>query len=351
MGDSLPIIRVAAVQAAPVLLDRESTTEKACRLIREAGVGGARIIGFPEGFIPCHPLWYHFHPASSGKSRQLASQLFLNSVEVPSATTEQLCGAARDARAYVVMGFCERVPGTTGTMYNSQLFIGPEGQIIGRRRKIMPTLGERIVHGLGSGEGLRPVDTEFGPVSGLMCGENSNPLATFTLMAMGSRIHVASWPSHFTENESMIETIQMATRALAYQGAMFVINSVGLVSDDMIDVLAVTDADRLFLKRRQQEPGGASIISPRGQIVAGPMAPGEGLLYADIDLAQIVTRKTVQDFAGHYNRPDLFKLMLDVRQQAQFRPAEESLNEIESARPLELRPPEPATKRLNSPSE
>lgn len=351
MGDTLPIIRVAAVQAAPVLLDREATTVKACRLIREAGAGGARIIGFPEGFIPCHPLWYHFHPASSGRSRQLASKLFLNSVEIPSATTEQLCEAARDARAYVVMGLCERLAGTTGTMYNSQLFIGPEGQIIGRRRKIMPTLGERIVHALGSGEGLRPVETEFGPVSGLMCGENSNPLATFTLMAMGTRIHVASWPSHFTENESMIETIQMSTRALAYQGAMFVINSVGLVSDDMIDVLAVTDADRLFLTRRQQEPGGASVISPRGQILAGPMAAGEGLLYADIDLAQIVTRKTVQDFAGHYNRPDLFKLMLDVRQQAQFRPAEDSLNEIAKASPLELQPPAPVAKRLNSPTE
>ncbi|OGA52008.1 MAG: hypothetical protein A3G25_19255 [Betaproteobacteria bacterium RIFCSPLOWO2_12_FULL_63_13] len=351
MGDTLPTIRVAAVQAAPVLLDREATTEKACRLIREAGAEGARIIGFPEGFIPCHPLWYHFHPASSGRSRQLASRLFLNSVEIPSATTDLLCEAARDTRAYVVMGLCERLAGTTGTMYNSQLFIGPDGQIIGRRRKIMPTLGERIVHALGSGEGLRPVETEFGPLSGLMCGENSNPLATFTLMAMGTRIHVASWPSHFTENESMIETIQMSTRALAYQGAMFVINSVGLVSDDMIDVLAVTDADRLFLTRRQQEPGGASVISPRGQIIAGPMAPGEGLLYADIDLAQIVTRKTVQDFAGHYNRPDLFKLMLDVRQQAQFRPAEASPNEIANAGPLELQPPAPVAKRLNSPSE
>jgi len=351
MGDSLPIVRVAAVQAAPVFLDREATTEKACRLIREAGAGGARIIGFPEGFIPGHPLWYHFHPASSARSRQLASQLFMNSVEVPSAATERLCEAARDARAYVVMGMCERLPGTTGTMYNSQFFIGPTGQSIGHRRKIMPTLGERIVHAFGSGDGLRPVETEFGPVSGLMCGENNNPLATFTLMAMGSRIHVASWPSHFTENESMIETIEMATRALAYQGGVFVINSVGLVSDDMIDTLAVTDADRLFLTRRQQEPGGASIIGPRGKIVAGPMGMGEGLLYADIDLAQIVTRKTVQDFAGHYNRPDLFKLLLDVRQQARFRPAEERLDEIESSAPLELRSPAQLPKGLNSPDE
>jgi len=351
MGDVLPIVRVAAVQAAPVFLDREATAEKACRLIREAGAGGAKIVGFPEGFIPSHPLWYHFHPASSARSRQLATQLFLNSVEVPSAATERLCEAARDAGTYVVMGMCERLPGTTGTMYNSQLFIGPAGRIIGHRRKIMPTLGERIVHAAGAGDGLRPVETEFGPVSGLMCGENSNPLATFTLMAMGSRVHVASWPSHFTENESMIATIEMTTRALAYQGGVFVINAVGLVSDEMIDVLAVTDADRLFLTRRQQEPGGASVIGPRGQLVAGPMGPGEGLLYADLDLAQIVTRKTVQDFAGHYNRPDLFTLLLDVRPQARFRPAQASVNEIESRPALELRPPAQLPDRFGSPDE
>ena len=335
MEDALPTVRVAAVQAAPVFLDREAGTEKACGLIRAAGMAGARLVGFPEGFIPTHPLWYHFHPASSGKSRQLATRLFLNSVEVPSATTDRLCHAAREAGVHVVMGMCERIAGTTGTMYNSQLFISPAGQIIGSRRKIMPTLGERIVHAPGSGDGLRPVDTEFGPVSGLMCGENSNPLAVFTLQALGARIHVASWPSHFTENESMIETIQVVTRALAYQSGVFVINAVGLVTDEMIDLLAVTDADRQFLMRRQQENGGASIVGPRGQIVAGPLGPGEGILYADLDLNQIVTRKTVQDFAGHYNRPDLFTLSLNVASQALFRPVSTGLSVVQNQRAIE----------------
>ena len=108
MGNALPQLRVAAVQAAPVFLNREATTEKACRLIVEAGQAGAKVIGFPEGFIPTHPLWYHFSSASSAKSRQLATQLFLNSVEVPSAITDQLGEAARQAGAYVVMGMCER---------------------------------------------------------------------------------------------------------------------------------------------------------------------------------------------------------------------------------------------------
>jgi nitrilase len=276
-------------------------------------------VGFPEGFIPGHPLWYHFLSASSARSRQLATQLFLNSVEVPSVTTDRLCSAARDAGVYVVIGFCERLPGKTGTMYNSQLFLGPSGEIIGKRQKIMPTGGERMVHTLGSGDGLRPVETEFGPVSGLICGENSNPLAVFALEAMGSRIHVASWPSHFSETQPMLDAIEISTRALAYQGGVFVINAVGLVSDEMIEVLAASEEDRRFLKRRQQESGGASIIGPRGRFIAGPMGPGEGILYADLNLNEIVTRKVIQDFAGHYNRPDLFTLTLNTESPSLFR--------------------------------
>jgi len=312
MGDVLPTVRVAAVQAAPVFLDREATTEKATRLIREAGANGAKIVGFPEGFIPGHPLWYHFVSASSARGRQLATQLFLNSVEVPSATTDRLCQVAREAGVYVVMGCCERLPGRTGTMYNSQLFVSPRGEIIGKRQKIMPTGGERLVHTLGSGDGLQPVETEFGPVSALICGENSNPLAVFALQAMGARIHVASWPSHFSETQPMLDAIEISTRALAYQGGVFVVNAVGLVGDEMIEVLAVTEEDRKFLKRRQQESGGASIIGPRGRFLAGPMGPGEGILYADLNLNEIVTRKVIQDFAGHYNRPDLFTLTLNT---------------------------------------
>jgi aliphatic nitrilase len=345
MGDVLPTVRVTAIQAAPVFLDREATTKKAVALIREAGAEGARLVGFPEGFIPGHPLWYHFVPASSARGRKLATQLFLNSVEVPSPTTNRLCQAAREAGVYVVMGFCERMPGKTGTMYNSQLFLSPGGEIIGKRQKIMPTSGERLVHALGSGDGLRPVETEFGPVSGLICGENSNPLAVFTLQAMGARIHVASWPSHFSETQPMLDAIEISTRALAYQGGVFVINAVGLVSDEMIEALAVTEEDRGFLKRRQQESGGASIIGPRGRFVAGPMGPGEGILYGEVNLNEIVTRKVIQDFAGHYNRPDLFTLTLNTGSPSLFRTqgsSSERVQEIgpnEQPRPVEWIPP------------
>ncbi len=356
MGDLLPTVRVAAIQAAPVFLDREATVEKASRLIQEAGAGGAKLVGFPEGFIPGHPLWYHFLPATGARSRQLATQLFLNSIEVPSPATERLCSAAREAGAYVVIGFCERLSGKTGTMYNSQLFLSPAGEIIGKRQKIMPTGGERMVHTLGSGDGLRPIETEFGPVSGLICGENSNPLAVFALEAMGSRIHVASWPSHFTETQSMLDAIEISTRALAYQGGVFVVNAVGLVSDEMIDILAASEDDRQFLKRRQQESGGASIVGPRGRFIAGPMGPGEGILYADVNLNEIVTRKIIQDFAGHYNRPDLFTLTLNTDSPSLFQTQGSSFQVLqvkesrEQARPKGRNPASPKAPRRSETS-
>jgi len=125
VGDTYPVVKVAAVQAASVFLDREGSTEKACRLIREAGRSGARVIGFPEGFIPAHPVWYHHHPATGAVANELAVLLFKNSVEIPGPEIDALCGAAREANAYVVMGVCEKLPRTIGTMFNTQVYIPP----------------------------------------------------------------------------------------------------------------------------------------------------------------------------------------------------------------------------------
>src|SRR6185436_10070025 len=130
MGDSYPTVKVAAVQAASVFLDREGSTEKACRLIREAGENGARVIGFPEGFIPAHPVWYHHHPATGALANRLAVELFKNAVEIPGPEVAALCAAARDANAYVVMGVCEKLPQTLGTMFNTQVYIAPDGHLL-----------------------------------------------------------------------------------------------------------------------------------------------------------------------------------------------------------------------------
>ena len=302
-------LRLTAVQAAPVFLDREATVAKAVRLIEAAGEAGSDVVGFPEGFIPAHPLWYHFHPASGPRATQLSKRLAQQAVEIPSTDTERLSEAARRAGAFVVMGLCERAPGRPGTLYNTLLFIDKNGRLVGRHRKVMPTLGERLVHAPGDAQGLRPYASGAARVGGLMCGENSNALATFALDAQGMNVHVASWPSHFNLGVSMKQIIEMVTRSLAYQSKAFVINAVGELDDAMREELPATDEDRAFLA---EQGGGACIIGPWGEIIAGPAPAGETLVHADVQLDDLVAPKTLQDFGGHYNRFDLFHLEVNA---------------------------------------
>ncbi|MBI2997384.1 MAG: hypothetical protein HYY46_02830 [Deltaproteobacteria bacterium] len=180
MGDSYPKFKVAAVQAAPVFLDREKTTEKACRLIREAGKEGARVIGFPEAYIPGFPHWFDYRIARDCKP--LIMELFKNSVEIPGPVTDTLCEAAREAGATVVMGVNEREPGTLGTLFNTQLFIGPDGKILGKHRKLVPTWTERLVHAGGDASTLKIFHIDVGPVGGLICGENTNSFYRMALL-------------------------------------------------------------------------------------------------------------------------------------------------------------------------
>jgi aliphatic nitrilase len=308
MGDAYPTVKVAAVQAASVFLDRQGSTEKACRLIREAGRNGARVIGFPEGFIPAHPVWYHHHAATGAIANKLAVELFKNSVEIPGPEVDALCQAARDANAYVVIGVCEKAFNTMGTMYNSQLYIAPDGRFIRKHQKIMPTVGERLVHVGGHGDTFGAFDSEFGPMSGLICGENSNPLAVFALTAEGTRIHVMSWPNHFpTSGDPMRHRVSIDSQAFAQMSKAFVVSACGTVDDGMIEALQAGPEAEKFL-RSPDFCGGSVIVAPNSRIIAGPMGPEEGILYADCNLEMAVQMKLRHDFAGHYNRPDIFQL-------------------------------------------
>jgi len=311
MGDQYPTVKVAAVQAASVFLDREASTEKACRLIREAGKNGARVIGFPEGFIPAHPVWYHHHAATGAIANKLAVELFKNSVEIPGPEIDALCTAARDVNAYVVIGVCEKMPHTLGTMYNSQIYIGPDGSFIRKHQKIMPTVGERLVHTGGHGDTFGAFQSEFGPMSGLICGENSNPLAVFALTAEGTRIHVMSWPNHFpTSGDPMRNRVSVDSQAFAQMSKAFVISACGTVDDRMIEMLEAGPAAEKIL-RSADCCGGSVIVGPNSRILAGPMGIEEGILYAECNLDLAIQMKLRHDFAGHYNRPDIFQLHIN----------------------------------------
>ena len=311
MGDSYGTVKVAAVQAASVFLDREGSTQKACRLIREAGKNGARIIGFPEGFIPAHPVWYHHHAATGAIANRLAVELFKNAVEIPGPETDALGQAARDANATVVMGVCEKLPNTTGTMFNTQIYFGPDGSIIRKHQKIMPTVGERLVHMGGYGDTFGAFSSEFGPMSGLICGENSNPLAVFALIAEGTRVHVMSWPNHFpTSGDPLRNRVAIDSQAFAQMSKAFVISACGTVDDYMIEMLKAGPEAEKFL-RDPNCCGGSLIVDPLSRIIAGPMGPEEGILYAECNLDLAIQMKLRHDFAGHYNRPDIFQLHIN----------------------------------------
>lgn len=306
MADRYAKFKVAAVQAAPVFLDREKTTEKACQLIREAGRAGARIVGFPEAYIPGFPHWFDYRLARDCKP--LIKELFKSSVEIPGPVTDALCEAARQAEATVVMGLNEREPGTMGTLYNTQLFVGPDGSILGKHRKLVPTWTERLVHTGGDASTLNVFPTDVGPVGGLICGENTNSFYRMALLLRGERIHVASWPAFPNRKEQ--SHIEIRTRYYAFEGKCFVISSTGVFSDEMRDMLCTTAE-----QRKQLVGTGAfsSIISPTGEYLAGPDAGGEKILYAEVDPELIIDEKISHDVTGHYNRFDLFQLVIDDR--------------------------------------
>jgi nitrilase len=311
MGDSYPKIKVAAVQAASVFLDREGSTEKACGLIREAGRNGAQLIGFPEGFIPAHPVWYHNHSATGVLSNRLAIELFKNAVTIPGPEIAALSAAARDANAYVVVGVCEKVPNTIGTMFNTQVYLGPDGSLLGKHQKIMPTVGERLVHTGGFGDTFGAFQTGFGPMSGLICGENSNPLAVFALTAEGTRVHVMSWPNYFpTSGDPMRIRVAVDSQAFAQVSKAYVVSACGVVDDVMIRKLELSP-DQEKIVRDPRYCGGSVIVAPNLQVIAGPMGAEEGILYAECDLETCVAMKLRHDFAGHYNRPDIFQLHIN----------------------------------------
>lgn len=312
MGDASRVVRGAAVQAAPVFLDREATLEKAVHLIEEAGRNGAEIVGFPEGFIPAHPIWFHFHSGTDALSTRLGVELFKNSIEVPGPEVRILAEAAAEAGTYVVMGACERRPGTFGTMYNTQIFISPTDGYVGKHQKLVPTVGERLVHAPGGPETFGVFPSDFGPVSGLMCGENSNPLAIFALTAGATRVHVMAWPNHFPKIALPMPEISLtAARAFAQMSKAFVISASAVIDDRIREMLPKDDEDLAFLQR-DDVGGGSCIVAPDTRVIAGPVVGnGETILYADMDFDIGTKMKLRHDLAGHYNRADVFRLLVN----------------------------------------
>ena len=294
------IIKVGAAQLSPVFLNKEKTVEKACQAILEAGEKGADLIVFPEAFISGYPDWVWLIPNSKGADlNELYLKLVENAVSVPDHGTRQLCKAAKQAGINVVIGMHERNTETSNaSLFNSLLFIDDKGLIIGKHRKLIPTGGERLIWAQGDGSTLHSYDTSAGKIAGLICWENFMPLARNAIYESGAQLLATpTWD----KSPNWIQSMQHVAR----EGGLFIISScMALKMDDIPDSY---DFKKLYPEGREWiNVGNSAIIAPNGQILAGPLEAEEGVLYAEIDLDQVIKAKRMFDVVGHYSRPDVF---------------------------------------------
>lgn len=294
--------KAAAIQAKPVWLDRAATVAKACRLIDEAAADGNRLIVFPEAWVPTFPYWPR---ALAQPDKQLSQEAYValwrEAIHIPGPETDALGEAARRANATVVIGVNERDDRAGATLYNTLLYFGPDGRILGRHRKLHPTWDERAIWGMGDGTDLTVHDTPVGRLGGLICGNNSMTLAKYFLLASGEQVHVAVWPNR----HSISEMAELVARGYALEGQVFVVSACGL-----IDAADVPDSFALKERTVWDMDGGSGIVGPNGRWLAGPVYGREAIVSAEIDLERIVAAKANQDVVGHYARPDLFRLQV-----------------------------------------
>ncbi|KAH7064199.1 nitrilase/cyanide hydratase and apolipo protein N-acyltransferase, partial [Paraphoma chrysanthemicola] len=300
-------LKLAAVQAAPIFLNKSATTQKTCNLITQAGRNGANVIGFPEAFIPGYPGWHPLIADADPLKTSLYVQLFENALEVPGPEVSALQDACREANISAVVGINERIANTTGTLYNTHLIIGSDGSLLHKHQKYVPTVGERLIYAPGQTGSKTTAQTEFGGLSGLICAENGNPLGQYATAVDYPIVHVASWPQFLSFGLEVNNLINAAGRAVAFSVGAFVINPASVVADDEIEMYGTTDEIRNFM-RDEQKKRRAVIFGPGGNIVAGPMANGstDEILYADVDTEVVKAYKHTFDYAGHYQRPEIF---------------------------------------------
>jgi nitrilase len=288
--------RVAAVQAAPVFLDRDATIDKIGTLTKEAAAAGARLVAFPEGFVPTYPDWvWRTNPWADG---EWYARWIDQCVDVPGPACAALGDIARENEVHLAVPVNER---DGGTVYNTILYFGPNGALLGKHRKLVATGGERLVWGMGDGSTLPVFDTPFGRLGGLICWENYMPLARAAMYEQGVDILLApTWDNSDVWVASM--------RHIAKEGRCYVLGITSCLrgSDVPADIPGRDDiygGDEDWMSR-----GNTVIVDPYGEILAGPISETEGILYAEVDTAKVRQSRRQFDVVGHYARPDVFKL-------------------------------------------
>jgi nitrilase len=295
-------VKVACVQAEPVILDREATLDRLEQLAAEAAGNGAELVVFPETFVPVYPssLWAKaFAGWENDGAKRVFAQIVQNSVAVGSPAERRIGAAAKELGVWLVTGVNEVEPEHQGTIYNSLFYHSPDGELALHHRKLVPTNHERLVWGQGDGRGLHAVETGFGRIGGLICWENYMPLARTAVYESGVEIYVASTADDGDAWQATLVHIARESRAYVISPCHF--QRASSYPDDF--PLASELPDDGLLGR-----GGSAILAPDGSYLAGPLYDAEGILYADLDPTTLLAERQRFDPVGHYSRPDVLEL-------------------------------------------
>ena len=308
-------VKVAIVQISASYMDPQASVDRAIRAIADASANGAELIVFPEVWLAGYPYWTESWNSQQSEWAEGRVRFADAAVTIPSEETEALAAAAQNAGAYVVMG-CNEMDSHPGvqTIYNSLLFISPDGALMGRHRKLMPTFTERMYWGMGDARDLVVFDTEIGRIGGLICGEHLMTLVRAALIAQGEHIHIAAFPGSFALHTGpRLEEPDTeghfwghaSARAHAFEAGAYVLSACGYIDEKDIP----EDFPYKNNMNTSYAHGGSSIISPLGVPLVGPTYGAE-IIYGNLEAVAIKATKAIIDTAGHYARPDILRLML-----------------------------------------
>lgn len=304
-------VKVAVVQASPLFFDREGSVEKVIRMTQEAAAEGAKLILFPEAYVGGYPWGLAFGTAVGGRSpegRRVWERYWSTAMDVPGPEVDRLAEAAKKAGVYLAVGVIERDSTfSRGTLFCTLLYLGPDGTLLGKHRKLKPTAAERLIWGEGDGSTMPVIPTPFGRFGGLICWENYMPLARMTMYGKGLDIYLAPTADARGRWQSTLQHISL-------EGRVFVLGCNQYVTRDMypedLEIKEELEGWPETLCR-----GGSAIYSPLGDLLAGPLWDEEGILYADLDMGEVARGKFDLDVTGHYARPDVFHFWVNQEEQ------------------------------------
>ncbi len=315
MANALPKFKAAAMHVAPVFMDTQATVNKACTLIKEAAAHGARLIAFPETYIPTFPIWSAVRAPI--ENHEFFQRLTQATIRVRGPEIQQLAECARTHHVFVSMGFNEGTEASLGCIWNSNVLIGDDGSILNHHRKLVPTFFEKMVWASGDARGLKVIDTVVGRVGMLICGENTNPLARYALIAQGEQVHISSYPPIWPTRPpgqpgayDIESAIRIRAGAHSFEGKVFNIVASAFWDNKTRDAIVKGDAKVAAIL--DNTPRSVSIVlGPDGMPISETKRDEEGILYADIDIAKCVEPKQFHDVVGYYNRFDVFGLTVN----------------------------------------